>query len=106
MRGPHDVGGLPAGPVDTTDHPMPLWERRNQAISTLLRNPQTGRPIGLPDSPLTGLDEARRQVESLGDDYFRLSYGERNVHALVQTLLRRGAISVEELARHMGEAST
>ena len=28
MRGPHDVGGLDFGPIDTTPHDMTFWEKQ------------------------------------------------------------------------------
>ena len=32
MRGPHDIGGLPAGPVDTTPHDPTFWEKLAKSI--------------------------------------------------------------------------
>src|SRR5512146_2768174 len=36
MHGPHDVGGLPAGPVDTEAHAVTFWEKQIDAINLLL----------------------------------------------------------------------
>jgi hypothetical protein len=98
MRGPHDVGGKAAGPVDRSEHRLSEWEERGHAISSLLRNPALGRAIGREGEALAGLDEQRRHTESLGERYYVLSYGERTLHALVEMLLRRGVVTVEELA--------
>ena len=110
MRGPHDVGGLPAGKVDPSDHPAADWEQRAQAMSGLLRGalpvprgprgPEvaTARPGGHPLRP-GGLDEMRRHGEELGERYRSLAYGERNIHALAEALIRRGVIQVDELAQ-------
>ena len=32
MRGPHDVGGLPEGPVETHAHDMTFWEKQIDAV--------------------------------------------------------------------------
>ena len=36
-RGHHDMGGLPAGKVEPTEHDYPDWERRVDAMVQLLR---------------------------------------------------------------------
>ena len=36
MRGPHDVGGLEAGPVETEAHPLTFWEKQIDAVNALL----------------------------------------------------------------------
>jgi hypothetical protein len=35
-RGVHDLGGLPAGPVDRAEHDYALWEKRVDALMVLL----------------------------------------------------------------------
>ena len=40
MRGHHDMGGLPAGPVAPTEHCYALWEKRVDALMMLLSAPQ------------------------------------------------------------------
>ena len=42
MRGPHDVGGLDAGPVDTTTHDMTFWEREIDALHALVGDEKRG----------------------------------------------------------------
>jgi hypothetical protein len=50
------------------------------------------------------VDELRRNVESLGAEaYDKLSYYERWIHSITQTLIQRGVISVDELGRKMAE---
>ena len=39
MRGVHDLGGLPAGPVDRTEHERSDFEQRVDALSRLLAYP-------------------------------------------------------------------
>ncbi len=98
-RGPHDVGGLPAGPVSLEEHAITEWETRCWAIATLLRDPARGARAGRPGQALTGLDESRRHGEELGDRYRVLSYGERAVHALARMLVRRGVLDEAEITR-------
>ena len=93
-RGIHDLGGLPAGPVDQTEHDYALWEKRVDALLVLLTK-----------KGLMTVDELRRNIEGLGlDAYDKMSYYERWIYSITQTLIQRGVISVDELGRKMTEA--
>jgi hypothetical protein len=93
MRGHHDMGGLPAGRVDPGEHDYAFWEKRVDALMMLLSAPQRN---------LLKVDELRRQIESLGPEaYESMTYYERWMHAISQTLIQRGVISVDELSRKM-----
>jgi hypothetical protein len=93
QRGVHDLGGLPAGAVSRAEHDYALWEKRVDALMVLLSNKQHMR-----------VDELRRNIESLGAQaYERMSYYERWVHAIAQTLIQRGLVSVDELGRKMAQ---
>ena len=92
-RGHHDMGGLPAGKVEPTEHDYPEWERRVDAMVQLLRG--AGRIT---------VDELRKNIEALPPQaYDQLSYYEKWISSLTQTLLQRGVISTEELGRKMQE---
>jgi hypothetical protein len=92
-RGVHDMGGLPAEPVEPTEHDYALWEKRVDALLVLL----TGKG-------LMTVDELRRNIESLGlDAYDKMSYYERWIYSITQTLIQRGVISIDELGRKMAE---
>ena len=91
-KGPHDMGGTAAGPIDTTDHGMKFWERQANA----LRNTLTGKKI-------VRVDELRRAAEDLGDRYYELAYFERTTSALRTLLLEKGLITGQELAAKMAE---
>ncbi|HWQ40323.1 MAG TPA: hypothetical protein VNM24_17225 [Burkholderiales bacterium] len=94
MRSHHDMGGLPAGPVEPTEHDYALWEKRVDALLVLLTR-----------KGLMTVDELRRNIESLGADaYDKLSYYERWIYSITQTLIQRGVITVDELGRRMEEA--
>ena len=91
MRGIHDLGGLPAGPVGRDEHEYAAWEKRVDALMMLLSHK---------DRQLVKVDELRRNIEGLGADaYDRMGYYERWMHAIVQTLIQRGVISIDELGR-------
>ena len=93
QRGHHDMGGQPAGKVEPTEHDYPDWERRVDAMVQLLRG--GGRIT---------VDELRKNIEALPPDaYDKLSYYEKWISSLTQTLLQRGLITTEELGRKMQE---
>ncbi|HXJ52038.1 MAG TPA: hypothetical protein VNH16_11630 [Burkholderiales bacterium] len=93
MRSHHDMGGLPAGKVDRDEHDYAEWERRVDAVAVLL-----GRKRRLT------VDERRRAIETLTPQaYDALSYYERWVVALGQTMIQRGLITSAELAMKMRE---
>ena len=95
MRGHHDMGGLPAGPIENSEHEFALWEKRVDALMALLS--QKGKQL------LT-VDELRRNIESIGGDaYETMSYYERWVFSITQTMIQRGVISIDELNRKMAE---
>ena len=85
------MGGLPAGAVERTEHDYALWEKRVDALMMLLSSQ---------DRRLLTVDELRRNIESLGPDaYDKMSYYERWIYAITQTLIQRGVITVDELGR-------
>jgi len=87
------MGGLPAGKVEPTEHDYPDWERRVDAMVQLLRG--GGRIT---------VDELRKNIESLPREaYDQLSYYEKWISSLTQTLIQRGVITSAELGRKMEE---
>ncbi|HYM02121.1 MAG TPA: nitrile hydratase [Stellaceae bacterium] len=95
MRGHHDMGGLPAGMVDRGEHDPALWEKRVDALRSLL---------SAPSRRLLLVDELRRNIEALPPQaYDEMSYYERWIAAITSTLLQRGVITADELARKMAE---
>ena len=92
-RGHHDMGGLPAGKVEPTELDYPEWERRVDAMVQLLR---LGGKITV--------DELRKNIEGLPPEaYDGLSYYEKWISSLTQTMIQRGIITSAELARKMEE---
>ena len=89
------MGGQPAGKVKRTEHDYPDWERRVDAMVQLLRG--AGRIT---------VDELRKNIEALPPQaYDKLSYYEKWISSLTQTLIQRGLISTEELGRKMEEVA-
>lgn len=87
------MGGLPAGRIEATEHDYALWEKRVDALMVLLS--AAGRMT---------TDELRRNIEAIGPDaYDRMSYYERWIHSISQTLIQRGVITIDELGRKMSQ---
>ncbi len=86
----HDMGGLPAGPVERTEHEFEPWEHKTDAIVRLLSEPGRG--------PLLRVDEMRRAIEEMGGNiYEELTYYERWIAATTNVMLEKGVFSVDEL---------
>ena len=93
MRSHHDMGGLEAGPVVPSEHDYAPWEKRVDALMMLLSA-----------RGLLKVDELRRNIEAIGPEaYDRMSYYERWITSITQTLLQRGVLTSDELGRRMEE---
>ena len=91
----HDMGGLPAGPVDRTEHDHALWEKRVDALLSLLADRKRR---------LIRVDELRNGIEQIGADaYDKLSYYERWIASITGVLLGKGVFTSDELGRRMAE---
>jgi hypothetical protein len=91
-RGPQDIGGNPAGPIDTVDHGMKFWERQANALrSTLTRQ------------GIVCTDELRRAAEDLGEKYAQLQYFEITTCALRTLMIEKGYMTDEALRSKMEE---
>jgi len=96
-RSHHDMGGLPAGRVEPAEHDYAQWERRVDALMTLLSGVKGGKK-------LMTVDELRKNIEALPPDaYERMTYYERWVTSITQTMIQRGVITTDELGRKMEE---
>jgi len=96
MRGSHDLGGLPAGQVDTAPQDPTFWEKQIDAMNMLLA--QKG---------LRRTDENRRYVEMLGEDaYNTLTYYERWTAALARQLIDKGVLTQDEIDAKVAEVRT
>ena len=87
------MGGLPAGRIQATEHEYALWEKRVDALMVLLSG--AGRMT---------VDELRKNIEAIAPDaYDRMTYYERWIHSISQTLIQRGVITIEELGRKIAQ---
>jgi len=92
------MGGLPAGAVAPSEHDYALWEKRVDALMMLLSRK---------DRQLLTVDELRRNIEGLGPEaYDDMTYYERWIYAITQTLIQRGVITVDELGRKIEAVQT
>jgi hypothetical protein len=91
-RGPQDIGGDAAGPVDTVDHGMKFWQRQANGLRSVLQRKKVLRT-----------DELRRAAEELGPRYSQLQYFEITTSALRTVLLEKGLITDAELQAKMNE---
>jgi hypothetical protein len=95
MRGHHDMGGLPAGPVEPSGPPKALWEKRAHALLVLLNEPCRD---------VVNVHELRRGIEALGSaEYDRLTYYERWIASIANVLVEKGVITTDELGRKLAE---
>lgn len=92
-RGMHDLGGLPAGPIDFDEHARTFFDQRVDAMLRLLAHPQRGNFT---------VDAMRRSIEALPRaDYFGLTYYERWLRAMRQLALEKKLVSEEQLQRKL-----
>lgn len=95
MRQHHDLGGLPGGPLDRSEHTYAPWEKRTHALLLLLAEPCRA---------VMTVDELRRGIEDLGEaEYERLNYYERWISSIADNLVRKGVFTVDELGRKLAE---
>ncbi|MFQ5971892.1 MAG: hypothetical protein ACE5Q3_06130 [Alphaproteobacteria bacterium] len=88
-RGHHDLGGLPAGPVDRSEHAAAFWEKRIDAMLRLLIHK---------DRAVMRVDELRRGIESLGPEAYRsLGYYERWIASIAHILVEKGVLRRDEI---------
>lgn len=89
------MGGLPAEPVAVSEHRIELWEKRIDAILTLL----SGK-----DHRVIRVDELRRGIESLPPDaYDTMSYYERWIASVATILTEKGILTWDEINARIDE---
>ncbi len=93
-RGPHDLGGMPGGPIDRAEHALAFWEFRVDAMVRLLFK------CGV----LNDFAELRRAIETMGPKaYDELSYYERWAAAVATLLVEKGVVGQDEIDGRMAE---
>ena len=92
-RLPNDIGGLPADPIQRTDHELEPWEKRCHALADVLDFHK-----------IINTEEKRRGVEALGAEMVgKLTYYERWIAAFANILFQKGILTPSALARKMEE---
>lgn len=95
MRGYHDIGGDPAGPVPKEQLPWLHWEKQVEAIRSIL---------GDATRRMVSLDEMRHGFESFGADKYRsLSFYGRRLESMLDILERKGMVTRAEVAKRAAE---
>ena len=95
-RAHHDIGGVGRFmclPVDTEPHALDAFDKDVDAIRQIV-----GR------KGLMSVDELRRGIEAIPEaDYHRMTYYQRWIRSITDTLLRKGVIFEAELRAAMTE---
>ena len=93
-RSNHDMGGMMAGTINKDNHNYVLWEKRVDAMMMLLSN----------DLGILTVDQLRKGIESLPPDaYDKMTYYERWMASIANSLLESGVLTTEELGVKMKE---
>ncbi|HEY6431644.1 MAG TPA: nitrile hydratase [Acetobacteraceae bacterium] len=96
-RAHHDLGGAPkfmCEPVDIEPHALTDFDKEVDALRQVLSL-----------KGLMTVDELRRGIEAIPEEtYHRLSYYQRWIRSITDTLLRKGVISEAELRAAMEQA--
>ena len=86
----HDLGGISkfmCTPVDTEPHALTDFDKEVDAIRQILGARE-----------VMSVDELRRGIEAIPEaDYHRLSYYQRWIRSITDTLLRKGVLTEAEL---------
>ena len=89
----HDMGGMPAGPIDQSEHQLADWEILADAINQTLATKGIRRT-----------DETRRVVEDLDEEQYRsLSYYERWIVSIEKILTEKKILTGEEIDQKLAE---
>jgi len=94
VRSNHDMGGMMAGTINKDNHNYVLWEKRVDAMMMLLSN----------DLGILTVDQLRKGIESLPPEaYDKMTYYERWMASIANSLLESGVLTTEELGVKMKE---
>jgi hypothetical protein len=93
-RGVHDLGGLPAGPIDRSPHAPTPFEERVDALMMVLTN-QHG---------LSKVDSFRRTIEGLDKRaYNHMAYYEKWIYGIRSMLVEQGVLTDAEIDAKIAE---
>ena len=92
MRGQHDLGGMPAGLIDTNDHETAPWAKLITAVVGALRS-----------RGYFTIDEMRCSLEGLPEDVYNQPYFERWAEALGNILEEKDIVTRQEVENRMAQ---
>jgi len=93
-RGVHDLGGLPGGPIDRSQHAPTPFEERVDALMMVLTN-QHG---------IYKVDSLRRTIEGLDKRaYTHMAYYEKWIYGIRAMLVEQGVLTDAEIDAKIGE---
>jgi hypothetical protein len=94
-RAVHDVGGLSFGPIDREEHDPALWEKRTDAMVSLLRDNKRR---------VLSTDAHRRMIESYGEQaYDSTTYYEKWIRSIRNLLVEQEVLTRKEIEARMAE---
>ena len=94
----HDVGGLAFGPIDREEHDLALWEKRVDAMLSLLVGPKRDA---------FKIDMLRRMIEDYNQQtYDRTTYYEKWVRAIRNLLVEQDILTRNEVEAMMVDVAT
>jgi hypothetical protein len=92
-RGHHDVGGLPGGPIDQTEHQLSDWEVLADAVN---------QALGVRGIKRT--DELRRAREEMDSAAYRdMSYYERWIASMEAILIEKKILTKDEIDKRLAQ---
>ena len=90
------MGGDPAGDINHDQHDFALWEKRVDALMVLVSS-----------AGLMNTDSLRRVLEDMGEEaYETMTYYERWIASVSQSMVEAGAFSAAELAEKRAQVKT
>lgn len=90
MQRQHDMGGMPAGPIELAEHEAEPWAKLITAIRSALG-----------DHDLMRVDELRRALEDLPREKYDQPYFERWAEAMCDLMEEKGLLTHEEIRARM-----
>lgn len=94
-RAMHDMGGLPGGPIDRSEHELTMYEKRVDALLMLLAGPK---------NDAFRVDALRRTIEDYAkQEYDNTAYYDRWMRAIRNLLLEQEILTQAEIADKVTE---
>lgn len=94
-RGYHDIGGLPGGSIDMTEHVLAPWEKRTDTLRNIL---------GDDKRRIMRSDVLRHAIENMGRaEYESYTYYQKWITAIRSVVIDRKLLSADEIDRRKTE---